>query len=130
MFVVLSGCSDSSDEVDEKPEPTIVFKGEGSDWEATYNYYKTSDYSYDYEFTLTYKGNKQEFKENYEQITMEYGVGTYRMGGTLPVHFIKDQILFRNNGSFEGVNILEDDAKIDLFIKWGNKIDSFILTKV
>lgn len=126
FLVVLSGCS-----TDEKQEPTIVFKGEGSDWKATYNYYKVSDNSYDYEFILTYKGNKQQLMDDYDQITMEYGVGTNRMGGTLPVQFLHsdNKTIFKNSGSFEGVNLLKEDSKIDLYIKWGNNIDSFILTK-
>lgn len=126
FLVVLSGCS-----TDEKQEPTIVFKGEGSDWKATYNYYKVSDNSYDYEFILTYKGNPKELMEKYDQITMEYGVGTIRMDGTLPIKFANadKKLFFKSSGSFEGVNLLNDDIKIDLYLQWGKNVDSFLLTK-
>lgn len=126
LIFILSGCSSE----EEEREPTIVFKGEGTDWEATYHYYKVSDHSYDYEFSLTYKGDIKTLKD-YEQVIMEYGAGTNRIGGTIPIISLdsENQTIFKNSGSFEGVNLLADDSKIDLYIQWGDNVDSFILTK-
>lgn len=128
LVVVLSGCS--SDDKDNEQKPTIVFKGKGSDWEATYKYYKVSNNAYDYELTLFYNGNITDLVDNYDQMTMEYGVGTNRMSGTYPIKSLNmKNLMFKNSGSIEGVNLLSDDSKIDLYIKWGENIDSFILTK-
>lgn len=127
----MGGCSSGDKSKENKTqEPTIVFKGKGSDWQAIYKYYKVSDNAYDYEFTLFYNGNITDLVDNYNQFTMEYGVGTNRMSGTYPIKSLNSKnLILKNSGSFEGINLLSKDSKIDLYIKWGENIDSFILTK-
>lgn len=123
FIILLVGCS--------AKEPTIVYKGEGSGWEATYNYQEISKNSYEFEILLKYKNDVQELKE-LEEITIEYSAGTSTVGGTIPISLLNtdEQVVFKNSGAYEGVNLLHNDSKIEVFIQWGNNKDSFVLENV